>query len=403
MTRRALPAALLFAAVVTAALNLRAGIASVGAVLGDILAEFGASGTFAGLVTALPGFFFAIMGLSAVPVARRLGLGRTLVFGMLLTLTGVAVRPWVNNEWVFLGLSAMVVAGIALSNVLLPAWIKLHGGRHIVALMMVNTSLLGASGAIGPLSALLFDGEHAWRHALFFWVWIAVAQVIVWVVVALRTGYDFPDYQQAEDSGSGRRGSLLRAPTAIFLMLFFGMQSTNAYVQMGFLPQMIVDGGGSAPLGSVAISVVGALNILGGIVMPKLVDKVRSLAPYVIVLACFAVAGYVGLLVAPVTGAIVWAVVLGIGGWAFPLALALIVARSRTPEVTARLSGFVQPVGYVFPAVVPLLVGLIYTPEAPNWTPILILLIALTVIQGALGARASRPGYIDDELAAQSR
>lgn len=396
--RRSLPVALLFLAVATAALNLRAGIASVGSVLDEVLTAFGASGSYAGLITALPGICFAVMGLAAVPIARRLGLARTLVFGMLLTLAGVAVRPWVDNSWVFLGLTALVVAGIALSNVLLPAWIKLHGGRHIVTLMTLNTALLGMSSALGPLSAVLYTGENGWRHALFFWVWLALAQVVVWVTVALRTGYDFPESQR--QAGEAKGPSLLRSPTAIFLMLFFGLQSMNAYVQMGYLPQIVIDGGGSANLGSMAIATVGALNILGGIVMPKLVDKLTTLGPTVVIISGFAVAGYVGLIFAPASFALLWGVVLGIGGWAFPTALALVVARSRAPEVTARLSGFVQPVGYVLAAAGPMIIGLVYTPTSPNWTIILVGLIAATALQGIIGARASRRGFIDDELAA---
>ena len=81
------------AAVSVAALNLRAGISSVGPVLGDLLAWYDASGALAGLVTAMPGMFFAVMGLAAVPIASRLGLSRTLLLGMTMTLTGLALRP----------------------------------------------------------------------------------------------------------------------------------------------------------------------------------------------------------------------------------------------------------------------------------------------------------------------
>ena len=72
-TAALLSAPLLFAAVVAGAINLRAGIASVGPVLEEALASFGAGASQAGLITAMPGFLFALMGLSAVPIAMRLG------------------------------------------------------------------------------------------------------------------------------------------------------------------------------------------------------------------------------------------------------------------------------------------------------------------------------------------
>src|SRR5699024_1709451 len=143
--RRTVPVLLAFVAVFVAAVNLRAGIASLGPVLADVLAAFGAGGGMAGAVTALPGLLFAVMGLLAVPLASRFGLSAMLTAGMVLALVGLVVRPWVGDIWIFLVLTASVVAGIALANVLLPAWIKNHGGRHIVALMTIYTSVLGLS------------------------------------------------------------------------------------------------------------------------------------------------------------------------------------------------------------------------------------------------------------------
>ena len=113
---RGVPVLLTFIAVFIAAVNLRAGIASLGPVLSDVLAAFGAGGSMAGAITAMPGLFFAVMGLLAVPLASRFGLSTMLTAGMILTLAGLAVRPLVGDIWIFLVLTASVVAGIALAN-----------------------------------------------------------------------------------------------------------------------------------------------------------------------------------------------------------------------------------------------------------------------------------------------
>jgi CP family cyanate transporter-like MFS transporter len=436
--RRAVPVLLAFVAVFVAAVNLRAGIASLGPVLSEVLAAFGASGGMAGAVTALPGLFFAVMGLLAVPLASRFGLSTMLTAGMVLTLVGLAVRPWVGDIWIFLVLTASVVAGIALANVLLPAWIKSHGGRHIVALMTIYTSVLGLSGAVGPLSALLFE----WRGALFVWSFLAAAQVVVWLVVAARTGYDFPSgarttvvpdeaatvdtapeaavagtapleataltgpeaVAEATESAPAAwlKGSLWRAPTAVFLMLFFGLQSTNAYIQMGWLPQIYRDAGVSPAVGSVGLALVGALNVIGGIVMPTVLARVRSAVLLPVLFSILAAVGYAGLLVVPDVLPLLWAIILGVGGFCFPTALALIPASSRDPLVTARLSGFVQPFGYCLAAVGPFLVGIAYG-RSGDWTLILTVLIVATVLMALFGSRAARRGYIDDELMEAAR
>lgn len=416
-----IPVGLAFVAVVVAAVNLRAGIASLGPVLSDVLGAFGASGSLAGLITAMPGVLFGIMGLCAVPLARRMGLSRVIVIGMVLALVGLAARPWVGGIAWFILLSGLVVAGIAVGNVLIPAWVKSYGGRRTVAMMTAYGALLGLSGALGPLSALWFSGDDAWRWALFVWGVLAAVQVVVWLGVAWRTGFDFPSTPEPEpvpaepgsdapasadasgDAAAARAAltsvSLWRSPTAVFLTMFFALQSMNAYLQMGWMPQMYVDAGVSRDTASVALSLVGALNILGGLLMPTIIDRARSLAPFPLVFAVLTAAGYLGILLAPTTTPLLWAFLLGIGGFCFPTAIALIPARSRSPLVTARLSGFVQPMGYFLAGLGPFAIGLVYEATG-SWTVILSALVVLSLVMGLVGVRAGRNSIIDDELTA---
>lgn len=404
--RKNLSLLFLLLSVTVAALNLRTGIASLGPVLDDVLDAFGASGSLAGAITAMPGVFFGIMGLAAVPLATRIGLSRALFGGMLLTLLGLAVRPWVGDVAVFLVLTACVVGGIALGNVLLPAWIKSHGGRHAVVLMTLYSAGLGASGALGPLSAMWFSGEDAWKWALFIWVFLAVAQVLVWAFVVPRTGLDIPGAGQAsataEDVETARQlrdTSLWRSPTARFLMLFFGLQAMNAYIQMGWLPKIYTDNGVSSSTASIGLSVIGALNIIGGLFMPGIIARVTDLRPFPAVFAALTGLGYVGLWLVPSTVPLLWAVLLGIGGCCFPTAIALIPARSRTPLVTARLSGFVQPLGYFIAGLGPFVLGVVHE-HVGAWDGILIVLVGTAVLMGVLGVLAGKRTVIDDELMA---
>lgn len=392
-------ALLLFAAVFVAAFNLRSGISSLGAVLADALAAFGVGGSLAGVITAIPGLFFSVLGLMAVPLATRMGLSRTLFIGMALSLLGLAARPWVGDIWAFIVLTVFVTVGIALANVLLPAWIKNHGGRHIVALMTVYGSVLGISGAAGPLTALLSDD---FRWALFLWAVPAALQVVVWFVVVLRVGRDVPTSTspRAEQAGVEKQVSLWRSPTAVFLMMFFGLQSMHAYIQMGWLPKILVDHGVSASTASLALAWVGSFNIVGGLIMPVIIDRLRSIVWLPVLFSALMAAGYLGLWLAPSASPLLWASLLGVGGFCFPTAIALIPARSRVPLVTARLSGFVQPVGYVIAAVGPLVVGVVRE-STGDWSLILPVLAAICVLMGAVGFRAARASFVDDELAGQ--
>ena len=384
-------------AILVAALNLRAGITSVGPVLSDILDWYDADPAIAGFITAMPGAFFAVMGLSAVPLAERIGMSRTLLLGMSFTLVGLAVRPWAGNVWLFLLFTAFVVVGIALSNVLLPAWIKLHGGKNIVTLMTVNTTVLGISGALGPLSAGLAERPGGWRDALFVWISVGLAQVLVWVFVAVRNGYDYPRYQSNSREGAQRLPSLWTSRSAVFLMLYFGLQSMHAYIQMGYLSQILLDSGVSRPIAALGLSINAGWGILGGLLIPTVIARVRRLEPLPLIFGALSVSGYVGLLLAPAAAPLLWSSLLGIGAWAFVFAINLIVAKSRHPLVAAKLSGFVQPFGYIIAALGPLTIGMVYDP-AVGWKWILIALICLAVLKGLMGFLAARPSFVDDEL-----
>lgn len=82
---------------------------------------------------------------------------------------------------------------------------------------------------------------------------------------------------------------------------------------------------------------------------------------------------------------------------AFATSIALIPARSVDPVVTARLSGFVQPLGYILAGVGPMLVGVLYA-SAQSWTVSLGFLIALAVLMAVAGALAARNVLVDDQL-----
>ena len=392
-TARRIAPALAFAVVCLTAVNLRSGIASVAPVLGQIQDFFGISSGQAGLLTALPGLCFAVMGLAAVPIARRLGLSRTLAIGSVALVAGLALRPWVGNFALFVALTVCVVAGIALANVLLPAWVKQHGsGRFLVALMTTYTTMLGVSSAVGPLSAVT---SNSWQSALWIWCLPAAAQLVVWLVILPRAGKDVA--HGAVDGAEAPR-PIYTSVTAVAMLFFFGLQSTMAYVQMGWLPRMLVEKGVGENTASVALAVIGVFNIVGGVVMPWLIARLDRLAPVPVVLALSTCAGWAGVLLAAEHAPLVWATLLGIGGMCFPLALALLTARTRTALTTARLSGFVQPGGYILAGLVPLLVGMVRGATG-NWNAVLIGLMVLTLGMLVAGLRATKHVYIDDELA----
>ena len=77
-------------AVALISINLRPGASSVGPLLEEVRTALAIGPTLAGVVTALPGFAFAVAGGGAVSLARRVGVSAGIALGV----AAVVVTPW---------------------------------------------------------------------------------------------------------------------------------------------------------------------------------------------------------------------------------------------------------------------------------------------------------------------
>lgn len=391
----------MFISVLALALNLRAAASSVGPLLEEIGEGMNFGGATLGFLTSLPGLIFGLLGLFAVRIGRRFGISATLLLSACALVFGIGLRAWVDNAWLFLLLSIIGLTGIAVANVLMPAWIKIHGKQHTVALMTVYSVCVVAAGAIGaaftaPVAqyfAQVFDPEIGWRTALSLWGALAIIPVILWWVVTRRIGYDYP----ATPTRTTVSKKMFHSPAAWAMTAFFSLQSTQVYVQFGWLPQIYRDAGVSPNEAGLLLATAAIIGLVGSVIMPTVVDRAKHLWVWPVTFGLLSAVGYLGLLVWPAEGRWVWAVALGIGGMAFATSIALIPARSVDHEVTARLSGFVQPVGYILAGIGPMLVGVLYS-TTHSWTSSLIFLGMLALSMAVAGALASRDVQVDDQL-----
>lgn len=384
------------AAVVLISANLRPGATSIGPLLAEILAGLGQDATWGGLLAALPGACFAAFGAVSVAFAVRVGLTYALWWGMVATALGLALRPWTSDALIFLGLTALAFAGMAVGNVLLPAYIKRRFPDQVPLLMAIYGSLLAVGATLGSLLALPLAevAPGGWRGSLAVWGLTAAVAGAPMLLIALREGSGRLGSQRRADGPS-----LLRSRHAVALGIFFGVQSLHAYTQFGWTAQMFRDGGVGRDEAGLLVSILAGLGIVTGVVMPVVVARLRDLRWVVIGLGLLLVAGYLGILYLPTTASWLWAVCLGLSGACFPLALSLITARTRDPHLTARLSGFSQSIGYALAATGPLLVGVLLAATG-GWTIPLWALIVTSAVMVWAGIVASAPGYVDDELVA---
>jgi CP family cyanate transporter-like MFS transporter len=419
---------LLVVGIVAVAVNLRCAVTSLGAVLGEVTRAWGFSGLLAGLLTALPVATFAVVGAAAPALSRRWGPERLVAAAMLVASAGLTLRALTGSAVLFLAGSALALAGSAIGNVLMPTLVKRYFPERIGAMTALYTTALavgmtGGAALTGPAERA-FGGD--WRVGLGVWAGLALVAAPPWLALAGfagrgagaastgvgragvdRAGVDRAGVDRAGVGGAGvgpegaggsaPKPALHRAGLARALTLFFGCQSLNAYVVLGWLPSVLIDAGRDTRSASLSLALVSAMSVPMSIALPAIAGRRADQRGLVVLTTVCYAGGYLGLLFAPAALGWLSAALLGAGNGAFPLAVTLIGLRTRRPEMTTALSGLVQSGGYLLAVVGPLLVGILHQVSG-GWRVPLLVVLGTLVPQLVSGLRAARPGTVEAEL-----
>ncbi|MEU3192841.1 MFS transporter [Streptomyces sp. NPDC006992] len=421
---------LVAAGLVIAALNLRPAISGLGPLLEEVRRGLHMNGTVAGLLTSVPPLCFAVFGGLAPRLARRRGPAPVVLAGMAAIALGLALRPLAGGTGTFLAATALALAGIAVSNVLMPVIVK-HwfpdrvGSMTGLYSMALALGTAGAAAVTVPLTDALGGG---WRAGLGAWAVPAAVALVPWAAISRDRSARAPEPRAAEEAVPARtaegetagqsrdrgrteptgaasgpaapseaapRLRIAASPTAWALAVFFGLQASAAYITMGWLPQIFRDAGVSASAAGVLLAVTMGMGVPLSFVLPKLAARMRHQGPLVVTLGLCGLVGYAGLWLAPAAGAWVWALVLGVSNCAFPLALTMIGMRSRSHSGVVKLSAFAQSTGYLLSIPGPLLVGSLHDVSG-GWHAPLLLMAALMLAQMATGLLAGRDRVIEE-------
>ncbi|MGA4801274.1 CynX/NimT family MFS transporter [Streptomyces lavendulocolor] len=392
--RRALTAhpVLLLAGIVLASLNMRAALASVSPLAGEIGAAFGLSSTATSLVTSVPVLFLGLGALVAPRLARRLGTERVLCGALVLLAAGILVRVW-PSVYALYGGGVLVGTAIALLNVLMPGLIKRDFPDRAASMTSLYTgSMIAGATVVAAASVPLeraFGGS--WQASLAFWSLLAAVAAAAWLPqVLIARGRTGQEVRRVPEAGRTTGRAVWRSALAWQVTLFMGLQSLWSYVLIAWMPVILTDQGMSRSTAGVVFAFNNLIQVAGAFLVPLLAGRMRGQRPLVALVTSLVAAGYAGLMVAPVSGAWLWAAILGVGqGGAVGLALTLIVLRSGDAVTASRLSGMAQTVGYLLAAAGPLAAGAVHEATG-GWTvPIALVLCvcAAALVVGLLAAR----------------
>jgi CP family cyanate transporter-like MFS transporter len=379
------------AVLVLVALNLRISIAALSPVLDTIQHDTGIGSAGTGVLTAVPVVCFGAVALSAPRLIRRFGLAPLLGSTMAVVAAGCALRLVPTTAALFAG-TAVIGAGIAVGNVILPGIIKRDfAGRTALMTGLYSVSLfVGAAISAGLTVPIEHVTGLGWRPVLGLWGIAALAALGCW---APRMGRE--PVGGDTDPGQGRVTGLWSDPLAWQVTAFMGLQSFGYYAMLNWLPTILEDHGMAAGRAGWMLSFSAFPGMAAALATPLLGHRLR---PQVLVVAGVAscAAGYAGLIVAPMSGTYGWMVLLGVGqGIAISLALGYIVARAPDSRHAAELSTMAQGVGYLIACTGPFLLGALHSATG-GWTVPLVLLLAVLVPLLVAGLGACRARHVLD-------
>jgi CP family cyanate transporter-like MFS transporter len=157
-----------------------------------------------------------------------------------------------------------------------------------------------------------------------------------------------------------------------------------------WLPTLLADAGVPVSEGGLLLGLANVIGAVGALLAPAQAGRMRTQRPLILAVSLAYVVGIGGLLVAPAGATLVWVAAFGLAqGSGFALALTLIVLRSPTPLVAARLGGVAQCLGYLLAALGPLVLGALHD-GTDGWTWPLALLLAAVVPMTWAGWGAAR-------------
>jgi MFS transporter, CP family, cyanate transporter len=385
LTSRRASRALLVIGMLLVAANLRAAASSVGPLLDQIRDDLGLSSTAAGALTTLPVLCFGLIAPLGPPLARRLGYQGAIGTVLITLIAGLLVRILPGIPPLYIG-TMLIGAAIAVGNVLMPALVRRSFPDSAGAMTGAYTMALVASAALAAaVSVPIANAFGGWRAGLGFWALPAILALLAWTPQLRASRRD----EGSAQSAHGAR-PLLRDPLAWQVTAYFGFQAASFYIVLSWLPTIFQSHGYSRTTSGLLLGLSLVAGLPGALLLPAVAARAREQGRFAFVSGLFVAAGLMGLLAAPRAAPVLWVVLLGIGQQtSFPLALIIVVLRSRNLAETAGLSTLMQTVGYLVAAAGPLMAGALHDATG-SWDPAIVLLFGLTGLQVVAGFGAGR-------------
>lgn len=404
---------LLLAAIIAISFSLRAPITSIGSLAGLIREDLGVSNGFVGFITTLPLIAFAVCSPFVSKVSDRLGIGKTMLAGLIAIVAGGVLRAYTGTAGLLLG-TALIGVGISSANVLIPSIVKLKFPERIGIVTSVYITSMAAFASIGAgVSYPLANAGLGWGSASAVWAGTALLAVFAWFpqrklgahseIIAEQTKPGTSSSDSAakpQDRGSetrngtvgtNKRNNIWKSSLAWYITLYFGIQSFNFYSLTAWVPSILQGYGMTPDMAGFMALWFQLIGIPSSFITPILAARVKN-QKIIVTGACIAYILGIGMLAvfhsAPVV--MIALLLLSNGGAAsFSWAMVMISLKTADAGEAIELSGMSQSVGYLLAAIGPTLCGVIFD-VSKTWSPVLALFLGITAGMAVAGILAAK-------------
>ena len=267
-------------AVVLTALNLRTAVTGFTPLLDAIGADLGFGPPLYGVLGTVVTACFAVFGLLAASVARRLGLERTIAIAVALTAAGILLRALSPTTPALVASTVVAFTGVGASNVLVIPLVKKYFSTHLKTVSSLYIALLQIGQFVAPLVALPVALSVGWRWAIGMWALPTAVAAVLWVVLAARPGTT----GRTTATAPARLVGAWRTPLLWSLVLMMGMTGLNVYAVITWLPAILIDAGADPASGGALLALFSVFGLPAAFVVPPLAIRLRN--PFVVVAVC---------------------------------------------------------------------------------------------------------------------
>ena len=189
---------------------------------------------------------------------------------------------------------------------LLPSLVKRRFPNRIGPMMAAYTMAMatGASLGSGLTALVLRAADGSIGAALGVWAIPALVALIAWLPQLSLSG-------QAGGAAPGRAIRIWRHPLAWHVLFFMGMQSLLYYGPLSWLPAIYRDRGVDAAEAGFLLMIFNGFGIVGNFAAPMIAARLPDQRPAVAATIVMTTIGLLGVLLAPTSTALLWAVVTG--------------------------------------------------------------------------------------------